>query len=106
AIKLINSEVELINDSYLSSSNSDIDQLKSCRISLILTECNLPIISGFDVSRTIRAMRPPISNIPIIVLTTLTAEEIQNECIESGINDYLSKPLKTNEFENVLTNWI
>ncbi|CAG8631544.1 20216_t:CDS:2, partial [Cetraspora pellucida] len=103
AVRLIDSEVKLLRYSYSSSSNSDN---KYCRISLILTECNLPIISGFDVSRTIRAMRPPISNIPIIALTSLSTEEIKNECIKSGINDYLLKPLKTDELENILTKWI
>ncbi|CAG8747095.1 4298_t:CDS:2, partial [Racocetra persica] len=88
------------------SAENEINQIKSCRISLILTECSLPIMSGFDISRTIRAMRPPISNIPIIVLTTLSMEEIHNECIVSGINDYLTKPLKTHELEKVLTKWI
>ncbi|CAG8578370.1 15103_t:CDS:2 [Cetraspora pellucida] len=61
---------------------------------------------GFDISRAIRAMRPPISNIPIIVLTTLSMKEIQSECIESGINDYLAKPLKADELEEVLIKWI
>ncbi|CAG8552797.1 22070_t:CDS:2, partial [Racocetra persica] len=95
AVKLIDSEF-----------NSDIEQIKSHRISLILTECNLPIMSCFDISRVIRAMRPPISNIPIIVLTSFAMEEIQGKCIESGINDYLAKPLKIEELKQVLNKWI
>ncbi|CAG8691987.1 30391_t:CDS:2, partial [Racocetra persica] len=99
ALELVDSETKLLRHSYSSSFNSEINQIKSCRISLILTECNLPIMSGFDVSRAIRAMRPPISNIPIIVLTTLSTEAIQPECIELGINDYLAKPLKADKLE-------
>ncbi|CAG8834405.1 23380_t:CDS:2, partial [Racocetra persica] len=72
AVRLVDSEAKLLRFSYSSSSNSEINQIKSCKISLILTECNLPIMSGFDISRAIRAMRPPISNIPIIVLTALS----------------------------------
>ncbi|CAG8693626.1 33912_t:CDS:2, partial [Racocetra persica] len=106
AVRLIDSNVKLSKHSYSSSFNSEINQIKFCRISLILTECNLPIMSGYDVSRAIRAMRTPISNIPIIVLTTLSVEEIQPECIESGINDYLAKPLKADKLEKVLTKWI
>ncbi|RIB06140.1 hypothetical protein C2G38_538819 [Gigaspora rosea] len=63
-------------------------------------------MSGFDVSQAIRAMRPPISNVPIIVLTTSPMEEIQNKFIETGINDYLAKPLKIEELEKILTKWI
>ncbi|RIB29045.1 CheY-like superfamily [Gigaspora rosea] len=83
-----------------------MDQLNSCKISLILTECNLPMMSGFDVSQAIRAMKPPISDTPIVALTALSIEEIKNKCIESGINDYLAKPLKIEELEKVFTKWI
>ncbi|CAG8769268.1 2756_t:CDS:2, partial [Gigaspora rosea] len=104
AVKLINLNSKLLSDTYSSSSFfSDIDQTKPYKISLIFTEFNL--VSS-DISQAIRAMKPPISNIPIIVLTALPVEEIQNKCVESGINDYLAKPLKTEELEKVLNKWI
>ncbi|CAG8537357.1 14178_t:CDS:2 [Cetraspora pellucida] len=107
ALKLIDSKSKLLSDTCSSSSfYSDVDQIKSHKISLILTEYNLPMMSGFDVSQAIRAMKPPISNIPIIVLTALPVEEIRNKCIELGINDYVAKPLKTEELEKVLIKWI
>ncbi|CAG8552641.1 1578_t:CDS:2 [Gigaspora rosea] len=56
-------------------------------------------MSGFDVSRAIRAMRPPVSNITIFILTNLLTEEIQIKCIELEINDFLGKPLKIKELE-------
>ncbi|CAG8820221.1 5494_t:CDS:2, partial [Gigaspora margarita] len=106
AVKLIDSKSKLLSDTYSCSFYSDMDQIKSNKISLILTEYHLPIMSGFDISQAIRAMKPPISNIPIIVLTALPMEEIRNKCIESGINDYLAKPLKSEELEKTLTKWI
>ncbi|KAF0559595.1 protein-histidine kinase [Gigaspora margarita] len=106
AINLIDSKFRTLSDTYSSSFHSNMDQLKSCRISLILTECDLPMMSGFDVSQAIRAMKPPISDIPIVVLTALSMDEIRNKCIESGINDYLAKPLKIEELEKVFTKWI
>ncbi|RIB29040.1 hypothetical protein C2G38_1270856 [Gigaspora rosea] len=63
-------------------------------------------MSGFDLSQAIRGMKPPISDIPIVVLTDLSMEEIRNKCIESGINDYLAKPLNTEELEKVFTKWM
>ncbi|CAG8775208.1 18541_t:CDS:2 [Gigaspora margarita] len=104
AVKLINLNSKLLSDTY--SSSSFFSDIKPYKISLIFTEFNLPLMSGSEISQAIRAMKPPISNIPIIVLTALPAEEIQNKCIESGINDYLAKPLKTEELEKVLTKWI
>ncbi|CAG8687857.1 37600_t:CDS:2 [Gigaspora margarita] len=107
AVKLIYSKSKLLNDTYSSSSFfSYMDQTKSHKISLIFIEYNLPLMSGFDFSQAIRAMKPTISTILIIVLTALPIEEIRNKCIDSGINDYLAKPLKTEELEKVLTKWI
>ncbi|CAG8446470.1 21166_t:CDS:2 [Gigaspora rosea] len=103
AINLIDSKFRSLGDAYLSSFYSNMDQLNSCKISLILTEFNLV---SFDVSQAVRAMKSPISDIPIIVLTALPIKEIQNKCIESNINDYLAKPLKIEELEKVLTKWI
>ncbi|RIB28827.1 hypothetical protein C2G38_2156934 [Gigaspora rosea] len=91
AVRLIDSEFKLLNNAYSSSSNLDMEQ---------------PIMTGFDVSRAIRAMRPPISNIPIIILTNLLTEEIQNKFFKLGINDFLGKPLKIEELEKALTKWI
>ncbi|CAG8838433.1 45732_t:CDS:2, partial [Gigaspora margarita] len=91
AVRLIDSEFKQLNNAYSSTSNLDMEQ---------------PIMSGFDVSRAIRAMKPPISNIPIIILTDLLTEEIQNKCIELRINDVIGKPLKFEELEKVLTKWI
>ncbi|CAG8762510.1 29799_t:CDS:2, partial [Racocetra persica] len=98
--------VTLIDSKSSCSFFTDIDQIKSHKISLILTEYNLPMMSGFEASQAIRAMKPPISSIPIIVLTALPVDEIRNRCIKSGINDYLAKPLKIEELEKVLTKWI
>ncbi|KAF0559597.1 protein-histidine kinase [Gigaspora margarita] len=106
AINLIDSKFSSLSDKYSNSFYSNMDQLKSRKISLILTECNLPMMSGFDVSQAVRAMKPPISDTPIVVLTALPMREIRNKCIESGANDYLAKPLKIEELEKILTKWI
>ncbi|CAG8453893.1 16135_t:CDS:2, partial [Dentiscutata heterogama] len=105
AIKLIDSEFKLLKNTIPSSSNSNVDQVKTSKISLILTEYNLPIMSGLDTARAIRAMSPPISNIPIIVLTSMPMADIQNKCIDAGINDYFSKPLRVYELEKTLIKW-
>ncbi|CAG8574538.1 6839_t:CDS:2, partial [Gigaspora rosea] len=106
AINLFDSKFKSLSDKYSNSFYSNMNQLKSRKISLILTECNLSMMSGFDLSQAVKAMKSPISDTPIVVLTALPMREIQNKCIESGISDYLTKPLKIEELEKVLTKWI
>lgn len=63
-------------------------------------------MSGFDASKTIRAMSSPISNIPIIALTASAIEETKDKCLESGMNDYLTKPLKIGLLKDKLIQWL
>jgi CheY-like chemotaxis protein len=63
-------------------------------------------MSGFDASRAIRAMPPPISNIPIIALTASAVQDTRDKCLESGMNDYLTKPLKIGQLKDMLIQWL
>ncbi|CAB5177778.1 unnamed protein product [Rhizophagus irregularis] len=62
----------------------------------------MPIMSGFDASKAIRTM----SNIPIIALTASAIPETRERCFESGMNDYLTKPLKIGQLKDKLIQWL
>nr|CAG8454895.1 11465_t:CDS:10 [Entrophospora candida] len=85
------------------SSDSDSNYNK---ISLILMDCAMPVMSGFDASKSIRAMEPPISQIPIIALTASAVQGTRDRCLEAGMNDYLTKPLKIGQLKEMLTQWL
>lgn len=63
-------------------------------------------MSGFDASRAIRAMDPPFSEIPIVALTASVAEGTREKCLEYGMSDYLTKPLKISQLKNKLVEWL
>lgn len=63
-------------------------------------------MSGFDASKAIKLMKPPASNIPIIALTASASEATKVQCLESGMNDYVTKPLKLNELNVILNKWL
>lgn len=63
-------------------------------------------MSGFDASRAIRTMGPPLSELPIIALTASAVEGTREKCLESGMSDYLSKPLKMPQLKQKLAEWI
>ena len=63
-------------------------------------------MSGFDASKAIRSMEPPISNIPIIALTASAVQGTRDRCIESGMNDFLTKPLKMGQLKEMLNKWL
>ncbi|CAG8820901.1 8463_t:CDS:2, partial [Gigaspora rosea] len=97
--------VNLIETEYSNSSSTSEDS-NSGRISLILMDCAMPIMSGFDASRAIRAMNTSISNVPIIALTASAVQGTKEQCLESGMNDYLTKPLKIAKLKEMLEQWL
>ncbi|CAG8730449.1 1639_t:CDS:2, partial [Gigaspora margarita] len=98
AIDLLQSKFELLN-----SDCSISDKLKYFDISIVLMDCIMPDMSGFDTSRAIRSMNSEISDIPIVGLTTSATEETCNKCKESGMNYCLVKPLKIEQFNEIMT---
>ena len=84
--------------------NEAIEATKKGDLSLILMDCNLPGISGFEATSIIREWESQQnrSQIPIIALTAHVSEEIYQECLEAGMNDRLIKPLQINKLKETL----
>lgn len=71
-----------------------IKALESRHYDLVLMDCLMPIMNGFEASRMIRSGKSSKINakIPIIAMTGLTAEDDQQRCIDSGMFEVISKP--------------
>lgn len=70
--------------------------IKQTSPQLILLDWMMPGISGIDFARKLRRM-PDMENIPIIMLTAKTEEENVVKGLESGVDDYLTKPFSPRE---------
>ncbi len=75
---------------------------------LIMMDCQMPIMNGFDATKAIRRGEAgePAKSIPIIALTAYAMKDDQIKCIESGMNDHVSKPLDYNSLVAVLNKWL
>jgi DNA-binding response OmpR family regulator len=63
---------------------------------LILLDLNLPVLSGLEVCRLLRA-RPATKHVPIIMLTARTSESDRVAGLDLGADDYITKPFSTRE---------
>jgi signal transduction histidine kinase len=66
---------------------------KECQPDLILMDIQMPVINGLDAIKQIR-LEPNFSNTPIIALTALAMEGDRQKCLDSGANEYITKPVK------------
>ncbi len=88
---------------FLFSQGSYIDRDIKDKPVLILLDLKLPLISGLDVLKAIKA-DPNTSLIPIIVLTSSTEDEDRAESCRLGANDYINKPTGLTEFVEIIKN--
>eukprot|EP00698_Gefionella_okellyi_P017698 TRINITY_DN5219_c0_g1_i5.p1 TRINITY_DN5219_c0_g1~~TRINITY_DN5219_c0_g1_i5.p1 ORF type:complete len:938 (+),score=161.41 TRINITY_DN5219_c0_g1_i5:38-2815(+) len=72
---------------------------------LILMDCQMPILDGFEATHRIRAMGKPLCSIPIIALTANAMAADRQNCLDAGMDAYMSKPIRLNELEEMLSRY-
>ncbi len=81
---------------------------KGKRYDLILMDCHMPEMNGFEASRKLRAHenQQGLSPTPIVALTADIKKGIEAECAQAGMDGYLSKPFSKNKLEELLGQWL
>ena len=79
---------------------------QSGKFSLLLTDCNMPVMDGFELAGAIRRQEPADVHIPIIAVTANVTRSDVQRCLASGMDDYLPKPLRINELAAMLEKWL
>jgi PAS domain S-box-containing protein len=72
---------------------------------VVLMDCRMPRLDGFDATRQIRAQEPSGQRVPIIAMTASALEGERERCLEAGMDDYLTKPVDAAEVERALRTW-
>jgi two-component system, sensor histidine kinase and response regulator len=85
-----------------------IKLLQRFEYDLVLMDCEMPIMDGFETSRLIRrqVIGTGNPNIPIIALTAHAMQGDREKCIAAEMNDYLAKPIEPGPLAAILAKWI
>jgi two-component system sensor histidine kinase/response regulator len=74
---------------------------------LILMDCQMPEMDGYEASRAIRDWEKKSGqHIPIIALTANAMKEDEEKCLQSGMDDYISKPINKKKLADALQKWL
>jgi len=74
---------------------------------LVLMDCQLPGMDGYETSRLIRRQETPVRNhaIPIVATTANAMAGDREKCLNAGMSDFLSKPLRSDALEQKIEEW-
>ena len=85
-----------------------VDSLRNIPYDLVLMDCQMPEMDGYDASALIRDPRSGVCNskVPIVALTAHAMKGDREKCLEAGMDDYLPKPIHPKNLAAVLEKWL
>jgi two-component system sensor histidine kinase/response regulator len=72
----------------------------------VLMDVQMPEIDGFEATARIRERETGADHLPIIALTASAMEGDRERCLQAGMDDYISKPLRPDQLDAVLERWL
>jgi CheY-like chemotaxis protein len=84
-----------------------VEAVKRQAYDVILMDCQMPEMDGFEATRLIRQYEGQIGgHVPIIAMTANAMNGDREACLAVGMNDYLAKPIRSEDLQSVLKKWI
>ncbi|MBM3579422.1 MAG: response regulator [Alphaproteobacteria bacterium] len=109
-MKVISSMLKQFNIKHDMAENGQeaINKFNHVKYDMILMDCMMPIMDGFDATRKIRQIEKEENykrTTLIFALTANVSEDDKKKCLDTGMNDFIPKPIKYNMIEEILTKW-
>jgi len=83
-----------------------LEALKRRHYDLVLMDCQMPEMDGYEATRRLREQERPGDHIPVIAMTASAMKGDRERCLAAGMDDYLSKPVIRENLLSVLNRWL
>ncbi|GLH69555.1 hypothetical protein GETHPA_10880 [Geothrix rubra] len=83
-----------------------LDALVGVSYDLVLMDCQMPEMDGFEASRRIRARERGSRRLPIVAMTANAMVGDRERCLEAGMDDYIPKPVRMDDLRRALSRWL
>ena len=83
-----------------------LEMWRTGRFALLLTDCHMPNMDGFGLTAAIRAAEHQGQHLPIVAVTASTMQGQAQRCLQQGMDDFLSKPLRLMELDRMVAKWL
>ena len=84
-----------------------LELLKSKSFAILLTDCHMPNMNGFELTQTIRkSEEDKDTHFPIVAVTASVMKEEVDRCFASGMDDFIAKPMEMKKLKEILQKWM
>lgn len=85
-----------------------VNSLRKVPYDLVLMDCQMPEMDGYEATRYIRDAKSGVLNnqIPIIAMTAYAMKGDREKCLDAGMNEYISKPVQIDKLSALLDEWL
>jgi two-component system, sensor histidine kinase and response regulator len=83
-----------------------VEAVEQTDYDLVFMDCQMPEMDGFEATMHVRNLPLARANIPIIALTANAMVGDRERCLNAGMNDYLTKPVRSEDLEAMLSRWL
>jgi len=87
------------------SGREAMDALRDGAFDIVLMDCQMPDMDGYEATRRIRQMDGSIAKTPIVAITAHALAGEREKCLAAGMNDYLPKPVTIEQLGAVIRLW-
>lgn len=85
--------------------NVALQKIRAANYDLIIMDCQMPIMDGYEATAEIRNMDEPACLLPIIAVTANSMGKDKQKCLASGMNAYLTKPIERHELIDLINKY-
>ena len=83
-----------------------VDSVMNVPYDLVLMDCQMPVMDGFEATRIIREREGTSRHTHIVAVTANAMEGDRERCLAAGMDDYLAKPFRAGDLRRVLSKWL
>jgi CheY-like chemotaxis protein len=83
-----------------------VEALERIPYAVVFMDCHMPVMDGFQATHAIRRHERGGRRTPIIAMTANAMQEDRKQCLDAGMDDFLSKPVASKSLAETLNRWL